>query len=63
VTVQGGSTICFPTPTPYLFGTPNGDTKIFAFAYTNGDFIVGGSITDTAIIGANPSPSPFIAYI
>jgi hypothetical protein len=59
-----GATICFPTATPYIFGSPNGDTKINSFAFSNGDFIVGGSVTDVSIIGAgSPSPSPFVSYI
>jgi hypothetical protein len=36
--------VCFPTPTPYYFGSLSGDTTIKAFTYSYGDFFIGGSI-------------------
>jgi hypothetical protein len=51
--------ICFPTPTPFIFGTANGDTLINSFYFKDGHFLIGGSMTDPAVIGAANSPSPF----
>ena len=56
-------TICYPTPSPFLFGGIGGHTMIMSFDFNNGDFIIGGSTSDITLGAPVSSTVPFVAYI
>jgi hypothetical protein len=39
---QTNNKICFPVPTPYLFGGSTSNTVVNCFIFSKGNFIVGG---------------------